>query len=570
MRRTVLTALALAAALAATGTAAGAEGDGQTELRGRLEIVHGDDPGAPQRGSAAQGDRGLPDLHYFLHAAGGRYELYFDGDLPEAVTGDSVTVSGRVSQREVHVSRLQADGSRTAPARGGSGGGGRPKPPPTTYLGARDLLALAVTLDGALPPPEVQVRQAGFTGAQSVAAYLAEVSFGLTTLRGKADGTPADPDRAVGDVLGVTITSTGTGCDYAGWAASARSAATAKGWDLAGYEHITYVLPHQSRCEWGGLGSIGGQSTWLNGNVSEGTWSHEIGHNLTLYHARTLICLRDGLRVSMAGGCDFEEYGDPFDVMGDASGQRHVNGRNKGHLSWLSGANVVTGRSGQTYTLSALETATNQPQVLQVARSSSSNLYVELRRSTGFDAFAPNDDVVTGVLIRTGPALATNANSYLVDTAPYTETFLDAALQVGQGFVDTVSGVYLELLSLNPDGTATVRVESGHPALAPTATAAAGGSTVVGMPRAHPGGTAQDPDKDLASYSWAFASCPATCPAIVSNESGALAAGSATVPGPLYTPTAGGTYVLRLTVRDGTGASDDSTSTDTVLGPPPP
>ena len=255
--------------------------------------------------------------------------------------------------------------------------------------------------------------------------------------------------------------------------------------------------------------------------------------------------------------------------MGDARANHHYNGRNKGHLTWVGPANVVTPVSGQPVTIKPLEAATTDPQVISIARSSSSSLYVELRATSTYDAFAPGDDVVNGVLIHTGPALATNGNSYLVDTSPYTADFTDAALGVGEGFVDPVSGTYIELQSLS-SGSATVLVKTGYAASAPQATSLAGGNAVVGVPQAHPGGSAIDADKDLSSYAWSLTSCPGTCPDITSNKAGQLTKGSATVPGPVYTPTAPGTYVLTLTVRDGTGAVGTATSTDTALGLPSP
>lgn len=84
---------------------------------------------------------------------------------------------------------------------------------------------------------------------------------------------------------------------------------------------------------------------------------------------------------------------------------------------------------------------------------------------------------------------------------------------------------------------------------APSASAGPAHSLSVGTPHAHTGALAADPDNNLASYSWAFASCPSACP-VLTNSSGALSGGSASVSGPTYTPNVGGTYALQLAVTD--------------------
>lgn len=576
MRR-LLVLVAFGALLTAPATSAMPPDAGGAEqrVRGYIEVVHGDDFTAAATRPVTDSSHRLPDTRFLLAASDASYELDFDGEPPAMAAGDEVEVAGRADNgrfrvREMRtVSASDGRGGNAAAAGGKGGGGGRkPPPPPPSYVGPRDVLAISFNFassPSALPFTTEQIRGAGFTEPQSVAAYFSEASFGQTTLRGKNDGTSADRDALPGDVAGpFTLSSSVATCGYNTWASDARAAAQAAGWDLTGYEHITYIFPRQESCAWGGLGSIGGQNAWLNGTIAVGTWAHELGHNLTLYHSRTLICTANGVGVSVAGGCDYAEYGDPFDVMGYSSGRRHLHGRNKGHLGWFGAANVVTPSSGQSYTLSALESSATGAQVLRIPRSTKDFVYVELRTVHGFDSFGPADDVVTGVLIHTGPDLATNGNSYLIDTAPYSASFNDAALQAGQAFVDTVGGVYVETLSVSA-GSASVLVRTGYTGSAPVASAAAGGQSVlVGLPRQHPGGSATDADKDLASYRWGFASCPGTCPAMTANETGSLAGGNASVPGPSYTPTTSGTYRLTLTVFDAAGRSSSASSEDVV------
>lgn len=543
---------------AASSAAPGAPGEPapQSSLTGTLYVDHGDDFDRDGGGAYDPGtDHLLPDLHYILDTGTEQLLLEFDGNPPPATTGSKVTVTGerRGNSFKVHAMKEEA----AAGGKGGGGGGGRPKPPPPTYIGARDVIVIAFnfTSDPTIPFTTAQIRDAGFTGARSVAAYYKETSFDQTTLKGKLDGTASDPDVLTGDVTNwLTINESTSACNYSKWATAAQSAATAAGWDLSGYEHIVHLFPRQATCQWSGLGQLGGSQSWLNGTIAVGTFAHEIGHNVTLYHARSLSCSNGEVGVVAGGSCTYSEYGDPFDVMGRSSNQRHLNVRNKAHLAWIPTANQTAATSGQTYTLRSMETAGAGIQLLQIPRGRSDYLYIEYRTPFGFDSFAATDDAVTGVMVRSGPSVATNGHSYLLDTDPYTTTFADAALQAGEAFVDPVGGIYVETVSSNPDGTATVLVRTGYANAAPAVSA--GGShtpLLPGVPHVHDGATATDGDKNLASYLWSFASCPGTCPTLAS-PSGALSGGSASIPAATFVPTDVGTYRLQLTVWDTSGA----------------
>ncbi|TSC68742.1 MAG: Ig domain-containing protein group 2 domain-containing protein, partial [Parcubacteria group bacterium Gr01-1014_70] len=106
----------------------------------------------------------------------------------------------------------------------------------------------------------------------------------------------------------------------------------------------------------------------------------------------------------------------------------------------------------------------------------------------------------------------------------------------------------------------------------PTANAGPGHSISISVAHNHTGGSASDPDGNLASYSWQLISCPTACPVLSGTVSGSLSGSSSAVPPslnppPRYTPTAAGNYVLQLTVTDSDGLSDTDTVTDTVVAP---
>lgn len=579
----------LSAALLAGASVAQAAPGGPFEsppghwVSGRLAIVHGDDLEAPDHthevGSVP--DHVLPQLQYWLETdSGEELMLEFAGTPPEATPGAYYDVRGERHGRAFHVAEMNqaAKGGNK-----GGGGGGKPQPTVPSYQGPRDMIVIPFTFAGDARPlgfTTEQIRERGFLGARSVRTYYEESSASNppgVTLKGKNDGTEADRDALPGDVTNTyEIVGSTDRCDYSSWATEARTAATNDGWDLSGYEHLVYVFPRlvkivdgeeQRICRWWGLANIGGSNSWLHGTIDLGIWAHELGHNLTLYHSRTLICSgsETGSFLSVASRCSYEEYGDPFDVMGQAPDARQLHARNKGHLSWFPTTNIASATSGETYTLYPIEMATTGLQVLQIPRGREF-LYVDYRRPLGtFDSYGPSDDVVTGVLVHSGPGLASNGNSYLIDTAVYPTTvdtntgavepdFSDAALQPGEGFVDSVSGVYIETLSLNPDGTVTVLVRTGVTNEAPTARPTSAPTLMlVGVPHQAQNAEATDADKNLGRYRWHFESCPSTCPALTDAE-GAVAGGTDSITGPTYVPDAPGTYRLALTVWDALGS----------------
>lgn len=589
----IVVSLSLLAVLIGASVAQAAPGDpgspfdsppGQL-ISGRLSIVHGDnfdDPDGHTHAEVPVADHVLPDLQYWLATDNGEELLLkFEGTPPQATSDGYYTVRGQRDGQAFRVSEMNEQAA--AGGKGGGNGGGKPKPNTPSYVGPRDMIVIPFQFAGAPATPLTQtteqIRERGFIGPRSVRTYYEEGSSTTTpgmTFKGKNDGTASDKDELAGDVTATFAISgvSTTTCDYTSWATAARSAASAAGWDLTGYEHIVYLHPRLLKtdgtlvCGYGGLAQIGGTYSWLNGTIALGTWAHELGHNLTLYHSRTLICSqsKDGIFVSVASGCGYEEYGDPFDVMGNAGNNRHYNARNKGHLGWFPASNIATAVSGETYTLWPIETTALGLQVLQIPRGRE-YLYVDFRRPFGaYDTYGPTDDVVNGALIHSGPALSTNGNSYLIDTAIYPTTldvttgavepdFTDAALQPGEGWVDTVSGVYIETISVNADGTITVLVRTGVTNVAPAVTATSSGSPILsGVSHQVPGASATDVDKNLGQYRWSFVSCPATCPGLANTE-GAVSGGSDSIAGPTYVPADKGTYRLALTVWDSAGSA---------------
>ena len=300
-----------------------------------------------------------------------------------------------------------------------------------------------------------------FTNPTSANKYYSEASFGKWTLEGKLSQQ--------GDVFGwVTVPFDSTTCNYNSWTSSARQLLAAQGVDLTGYTNTIYASPHAS-CGWLGLASVGSGFSYLNGSLSSiSVITHELGHNFGLQHASSYSCSESGVRVPFSATCTANEYGDPFDTMGNISGA-HMNAYSKGRPTTnyydignsRTVAYPVNATTTTTYFITPIETPSVGIQSLQIPRGVTptglENYYVEFRQPSAFDRFATSSSVVNGVLIRLAPNYTAMNMSKLIDAGFTTTSFSDSALGVGGVFYDKLKGITIRTLTVSPAG-ATVEV----------------------------------------------------------------------------------------------------------------
>jgi hypothetical protein len=394
-------------------------------------------------------------LHYTMKTdRGARLALHF-ATVPRGLRTGS----------RVHVHGVQIDDA-LALGSGGTTLTAQPAVLPNT-LGAQKTVVLLVNFqdEATQPYTPAAAQSVAFTTTSN---FYLENSFQQTWL--------------TGDVFGwFTLPMSSTVCDSGALATYANQAATAAGVNLSNYTHYVYAFP-QNACGWWGLGTVGGNPSqaWINGSFELKVVSHELGHNLGLYHSHALDCGS----LPIGASCTSIEYGDTIDTMGSPE-PGHFNAFQKEQLGWLdadASPPITTVQMSGTYSIDAYESNSANPKALKMLQATdpitgaATWYYVELRQALGFDAFlGGNTNVLDGVLIHRGSPSDGNSCD-LLDMTPATPPSQDswgggdAALGVGQTFTDGAAGVSITPLSLSGAGV-IVSVTVPDAISIPTATA---------------------------------------------------------------------------------------------------
>jgi chitodextrinase len=459
--------------------------DGLTTVTGVLQVLHADDF-----------VHGTAKFVYALRSASGWLDLDFPQAGPMDDGGATVQVTGRIGAGRLQVATDAPDHglrvirkAKPLYRTGGqtfhhdSNGVDVPDDPGTSdapaavdpqllpsdlaTAAAADPVSVAVILvnfsnDATQPVTPTAANGIMFSNPTSVANFFAEESRGAVALSGHVYGW-------------YTIAATNAGCAYSTWQTQAAAKATAAGVNLDSFDHVIYAWPFASSCGWAGMGYMPGPITWNNGYFNLRVLAHELSHNFGSNHASTLQCTQGATIVALSATCTYNEYGDPFSVMGSGN-TFHNDGEQVGELGWLKAGELTTVAPGGTYALTPLLTGpAGSAKVLRIVRQtgpSGASFFVDVRATVGpyFDTFGPTSAAVSGVMIRlssdAGVPLWSPTNTKLIDTTPGTSSYNDAPLTVGQTLTDPVSHISITTISVDASG-ALIRVTESVPPSAP-------------------------------------------------------------------------------------------------------
>jgi len=348
--------------------------------------------------------------------------------------------------------------------------------------GSRKVLALLLNFQNntAQPVSAAEVKSKIFTDVKSPNQYYQQVSGNRLRLSGIQS-----PE---GDVAGYfTLPFTNEGCNIYEWTPAADQLAADSGININLYQSVIYLFAGNNPNCVGASASLGviGDQTMTNrvffrGALTDFYWenfqyyiTHEIGHNLGLYHVNGYNnCPQI---VPLESCTDFVEQADRSDVMG-YFGYHLLSNFHRLQLGWLPGQVKVFDAPGVYYVnLHSPSHPSKQTTMAQIRiKDAQGNLtaqsfYLEYRRNLPpFDIFQsgefPNpplqlaDKGVTIRLAGTNNPLALS-RYYIIDTTPLTNDFGDAALPPSGTYTNTYYGVSITTISVNPFFGARVKIQ---------------------------------------------------------------------------------------------------------------
>lgn len=385
---------------------------------------------------------------FFLNTGEERFELDFQGRIPQLSAGSRVRASGRMRNHKLNVE----DGTVLAAA--------------TTNHAVGEQRQLVMLFNFQDQPSNKPWTAAYIQDLlfNQVNQYYQQASFGQTWV--------------TGDIVGwYTIPVNGSDC-AANRTQAAENGARALGYNPDNYTHKIYIYPSTSCASSGGTtwvstDSSGNVKTWMyiSGSATSYILTHEFGHSLGFRHSNSLSC--GG--VTFGTGCTHVEYGDNYDVMGYYN-NGVLNSYHRDLAGWL-GPRIQTVTSDGTYSLtptagsdSGLK-AIKIPQAYDATTNSTTYYYVEYRQPVGYDSFLSSYPAVTsGVLLRLG-TIGGDLNklvlgSELLDATP-TVAGANQALAVGKSYTNPSIPVTVTVLSANSTGAA-VSVQFSAPTCTPS------------------------------------------------------------------------------------------------------
>ena len=185
---------------------------------------------------------------------------------------------------------------------------------------------------------------------------------------------------------------------------------------------------------WAGKAFVNSTGMWINGGFSNETIQHELGHNLGLYHANAWIPTQDDDPI---GPGEHDEYGDPYDNMGNYSPYGHFNVYFKNYLSWIPDSDVKSVSRTGTYRVKAHDhrEAGAGVRALKVRKNSGRDYWVSVRQ------WSVDNEIMLRWGLKSGNWMSGDG-ALLLDMTPATRVEVDRkqpsdhSLKVGETFYD--------------------------------------------------------------------------------------------------------------------------------------
>jgi hypothetical protein len=221
------------------------------------------------------------------------------------------------------------------------------------------------------------------------------------------------------------------------------------GYDANSYD-LDVVQYEGGPGSFGGLGYVGGSGVWLK-TSSVAVLTHELGHNLGLYHANYWVTDKP----TLSGPGLNQEYGNKFDVMGSTGGivMGPMVSVHKSILSWLSpGAihQVTTNGTYRIYQGDQDRADADKRYAMSVKMDSERDYWFEFRQTHLTNASFMNGLMVNWSAWGSGnenkQAFGSNGGAQLLDMTPGSrpgtspagsDSRDDAGLVIGQTYSDT-------------------------------------------------------------------------------------------------------------------------------------
>lgn len=300
----------------------------------------------------------------------------------------------------------------------------------------------------------------------------------------------------------------------------ARTIAKAMGFDYLSYD-LDGVRWAGSVGSYGGSASVGGRGMRMK-TSSAGTFIHELGHNLGVWHANYWRTTPP----SVVGPGNNLEYGNTFDVMGSSGSVGQFTAHFKNILNWLPPETHWNVTSSGVYRLHQFDYAVADPAfryALRVTKDAERQYWAEFRQRHTSNVGFMNGLMMTwdgwgqGGIGGSGgsPPDGSNRGAQLLDMTPgsfgngITDTRNDSALWLGRTYSDADANVHITPIAKNTGTTppsmdvmVTVGPVPGNqaPTLAVSASTNAVGTGIAITLTA----TASDPDGDALAYAWVF------------------------------------------------------------------